>query len=414
MRVSNFFFQVVRPTCTVRPSQNFSLAKSNERVESQNWTSVATRVLQHPWGQRDSIMPRSKGDDAARKREERSVAFPEAAKKRKLQDAERKRRERDDATQAQAAAKQIAQGVVQPTNEAERKLNEAERKRRERQDAAQARMQNKTHGGSRERTGRRPRELSRGSRAYENMVAVATKQRLLWDAQNADAALGACAPVKVAADGTLQCVHPNHHTCDNCPNPGAKCEAINTRYAAATGVALVMEQPPGRVSELIRKCVHVSDEKKVQLIADWEGTDMAHGLPLPGCASCGIRDVTLEYSRRNVSELPTYFRLDAQRCRELELLGADGSNGVDLYSSDGSASRVDISPVVSSYQDHNTGERFHLHPKLVDESGDASTVLLCHHCDNKSMPPRMSIANNIDFGLLSRIDWMSMHSSTWA
>ena len=358
-------------------------------------------------------MPRSKGDDAARKREEHSVAFPEAAKKRKLQDAERKRRERDDATQAQAAAKQIAQGVVQPTNEAERKLNEAERKRRERQDAAQAQMQNKAHGGSRKHAGR-PRELSRGSRAYENMVAVATKQRLLWDAQNADAALGACAPVKVATDNTLRCVHPKHHTCDNCPNPGAKCEAINTRYAAATGVALVMEQPPGRVSELIRKCVHVSDEKKVQLIADWEGTDMAHGLPLPGCASCGIRDVTLEYSRRNVSELPTYFRLDAQRCRELELLGADGSNGVDLYSSDGSASRVDISPVVSSYQDHNTGERFHLHPKLVDESGDASTVLLCHHCDNKSMPPRMSIANNIDFGLLSRIDSMSMHSSTWA
>ena len=232
MRVSNFFFQVVLLVLSVRP----------KILVWQSRTSVATRVLQHPWGQRDSIMPRSKGDDAARKREERSVAFPEAAKKRKLQDAERKRRER--------------------------------------QDAAQAQMQNKTHGGSRERTGRRPRELSRGSRAYENMVAVATKQRLLWDAQNADAALGACAPVKVAADGTLQCVHPNHHTCDNCPNPGAKCEAINTRYAAATGVALVMEQPPGRVSELIRKCVHVSDEKKVQLIADWEGTDMAHGLPL--------------------------------------------------------------------------------------------------------------------------------------
>jgi len=32
---------------------------------------TAQRVLQHPWGQRDSIMPRSKEDDAARKREER-------------------------------------------------------------------------------------------------------------------------------------------------------------------------------------------------------------------------------------------------------------------------------------------------------------------------------------------------------
>ena len=41
----------------------------------------------------------------------------------------------------------------------------------------------------------------------------------------------------------------------------------------------------------------------------------------------------------------------------------------------------------------------------VKGSGDASSVLLCHHCDNKSMPPRMSIANNMDFGLLSRIDF---------
>ena len=146
-------------------------------------------------------------------------------------------------------------------------------------------------------------------------------------------------------------------------------------------------------------------EKKAQLITDWEAADMAHGLPIPGCASCGILDLTLEYSRRNVSELPTYFRLNVQRCSELELLGADGSNGVVLYSSDGSASRVDISPVFSSYQHHSTGERFHLHPELVDKSGDMSTVLLCQHCDNKSMPPRMSIANNIDLGLLSRIDF---------
>jgi hypothetical protein len=99
-------------------------------------------------------------------------------------------------TQARAAAKQIAQGVVQPTNE-------AERKRRERQDAAQAQAakekklqgavvptsdaerkkksyepSSEAYGGSREHKGR-PRELSRGPRAYENMVAVATKQRFL-------------------------------------------------------------------------------------------------------------------------------------------------------------------------------------------------------------------------------------------
>ena len=284
-------------------------------------------------------MPRSKEDDAARKRDERSVAAQaHAAQKQKLQaevlptnDAERKRREREDAAQAQAAKKVKLQDAVFPTSDAERKKESYE-------------PSSEAHGGSRKHAGR-PRELSRGQRDYENMVAVATKQRLLWDTQNAaagDAALGACAPVKLAADGTLQCVHPKHHTCDNCPNPGAGCEAITALYAAATGVALVMEQPPGRVSELIRKCVHVSDEKKAQLVTDWEAADMAHGLPIPGCASCGNRDPTLEYSKRNVSELPTYFRLNVQRCRELELLGADGSNGVDLYSSDdGSASRVD-------------------------------------------------------------------------
>ena len=43
------------------------------KIVSQNWTSVATLVLQHPWGQRDSIMPRSKEDDAARKQEERAA-----------------------------------------------------------------------------------------------------------------------------------------------------------------------------------------------------------------------------------------------------------------------------------------------------------------------------------------------------
>ena len=50
-------------------------------------------------------------------------------------------------------------------------------------------------------------------------------------------------------------------------------------------------------------------------------------------------------------------------------------NCLHLSLSDGSASRVDISPVVSSYQHHITGERSHLHPKLVDKSGEMSTDL---------------------------------------
>ena len=119
---------------------------------------------------------------------------------------------------------------------------------------------------------------------------------------------------------------------------------------------------------------------------------------LPACA-------TLGHAQHSISLGVSWSPFPRSSYPPPPLPGADGSNGVDLYSSDGSASRVDIYPVVSSYQDHSTGERFHLHPELVDKSGEVSTVLLCHHCDNKSMPPRMSIASNIDFGLLSRIDF---------
>ena len=77
------------------------------------------------------------------------------------------------------AAKQIVQeDAVFPTSNAERMKESYE-------------PSSEAHGGSREHAGR-PRELSRGQRDYENMVAVATKQRLLWDTQNAaagDAAL---------------------------------------------------------------------------------------------------------------------------------------------------------------------------------------------------------------------------------
>ena len=68
-------------------------------------------------------------------------------------------------------------------------------------------------------------------------------------------------------------------------------------------------------------------------------------------------------------------------------LGADGSNGVDLYTSNGGIARgVDISLVVSTYLDHS-GARFHLHPELVDESGDEPAVLLCRNMSTWSEVP---------------------------
>ena len=62
----------------------------------------------------------------------------------------------------------------------------------------------------------------------------------------------------------------------------------------------------------------------------------------------------ISLSSRKVSELSDYFKLNEKRCEELRLPGADGSNGVDLYTSDGGVARgVDISLVVSSYLDHS-------------------------------------------------------------
>ena len=90
----------------------------------------------------------------------------------------------------------------------------------------------------------------------------------------------------------------------------------------------------------------------------------------------------ISLSSRKVSELSDYFKLNEKRCEKLRLLGADGSNGVDLYTSDGGVARgVGISLVVSSYLGHS-GARFHLHPRLVDKSGDESAVLLRRSCFN--------------------------------
>ena len=108
---------------------------------------------------------------------------------------------------------------------------------------------------------------------------------------------------------------------------------------------------------------------------------------------------------RKVSDLSDYFKLNEKRCEELRLPGADGSNGFDLYTSDGGVARgVDISLVASSYLDHS-GAMFHLHPELADESGGESAVLLCHHCVDKDKPPKVPIANITYYGALSCINF---------
>ena len=82
-------------------------AKRSKRSNKRLRIPLADEAAAEAFGDE---MPRSKEDDAARKRDERSVAAQaHAAQKQKLQaevlptnDAERKRREREDAAQAQA------------------------------------------------------------------------------------------------------------------------------------------------------------------------------------------------------------------------------------------------------------------------------------------------------------------------
>ena len=117
-------------------------------------------------------MPRSREENAARMREQReaeargqekvalqSEVMPQVKRsKRSNEDAVFPMNKRNAQRDVTRAAKQIVQeDAVFRTSNAERmKSSEA-------------------HGGSREHAGR-PRELSRGQRDYENMVAVATKQ----------------------------------------------------------------------------------------------------------------------------------------------------------------------------------------------------------------------------------------------
>ena len=122
-------------------------------------------------------MPRSREENAARMREQReaeargqekvalqSEVMPEVKRsKRSNEDAVFPMNKRNAQRDVTRAAKQIVQeDAVFPTSNAERMKESYE-------------PSSEAHGGSREHAGR-PRELSRGQRDYENMVAVATKQ----------------------------------------------------------------------------------------------------------------------------------------------------------------------------------------------------------------------------------------------
>ena len=114
-----------------------------------------------------------------------------------------------------------------------------------------------------------------------------------------------------------QCGCPAHAVCGMCVDQGKLAAAeqaaidLETRFHASTNVVMDLERPEDETAALLQRCVHVSDETKRRLLGEWSDERMAHALPLHACASCGVRDPSLTYTRVDVSALPRVLCLCA-------------------------------------------------------------------------------------------------------
>ena len=129
--------------------------------------------------------------------------------------------------------------------------------------------------------------------------------------------------------------------------------------------------------------------------------------PLAACASCGLRDPSLNYHRHDVSSLPSLFELSKQDMNDLEAIGSvpfifrcDSHDRPSYFTKE-----VAISCIISSA--NINGTLFHLHPELVNfkVNGEAQ-VQFCEPCSistKKNQRPEFSIANHGDYGVLSRV-----------
>ena len=202
-------------------------------------------------------MPLPKAADAARKRKERSdhkravqVAEIPAAddssptrgrqRKRttpesKKKDAARKKGSRERSSTSESREKDAARkkGSRERSSTQESRKKAAARKKLAR-DAVPVAAD--PHGGAREGAGRSHADPY--LEAFEHQEDVARKQVAKIEALWSQEELMRRTPTRIV-DGKEICVHPENWTCDNCAT-GAKCEAINTRYAAATGIAMVI------------------------------------------------------------------------------------------------------------------------------------------------------------------------------
>ena len=87
-----------------------------------------------------------------------------------------------------------------------------------------------------------------------------------------------------------------------------------------------MDHSPRVLDKLLEQCVEVSVERKSEILCEWAGKRMCHGLPLESCASCGIRDPDRDYHVVRLKELPSVFRLDKDACARPGTECRSGSN----------------------------------------------------------------------------------------
>ena len=109
---------------------------------------------------------------------------------------------------------------------------------------------------------------------------------------------------------------------------------------------------------------------------EWEDKQMPIDKPFAACASCGLRDPSLNYHRQDFASLLSLFELNEQDMNDLKAIGSvpfifrcDSPDRPSYFSKE-----VDISCIISSA--NINGTLFHLHPELVTFNADHR---LYHH-----------------------------------
>jgi hypothetical protein len=166
-------------------------------------------------------------------------------------------------------------------------------------------------------------------------------------------------------DGTCFCV--SHCFCDNCPPQKREearhgCAGLATRYVGATNVVMSMDHVEEEMKVLIDTCIRVNDSTKDRLQTEWETEHMAHGMPLPACAACGIRNPhhARQYVRWKLSSLPPCFHLSLEDTARVASLGT-----TEIFNSKMQPVVVDIKKLVSRFFKANTNQWYHLHSEQI-------------------------------------------------